>query len=43
MEEEEGFDLAQYEGGTRWRAFVCYTRHVEAKDLRSPRINTAFL
>ena len=25
MAEEEGFDFAQYEGGTRWHALVCYT------------------
>jgi len=31
MAEEEGFDFAQYEGGTRWYALVCYTRDVESK------------
>jgi hypothetical protein len=31
MAEEEGFDFAQYEGGTRWHVLVCYTRNVETK------------
>jgi hypothetical protein len=29
--EEEGFDFAQYEGGTRWHVLVCYSRNVESK------------
>jgi hypothetical protein len=31
MAEEEGFDSAQYEGGTRWHALVRYTRNVETR------------
>jgi hypothetical protein len=31
MAEEEGFDFAQYAGGTRWQASVCYIRNVETK------------
>ena len=29
MAEEEGFDFAQYAGGTRWHALARYTRNVE--------------
>ena len=30
-EKEEGFDSAQYGGGTRWHALVRYTRNAETK------------
>lgn len=32
--EEEGFDSAQYEGGTRWHALGRYTRNAGNKGFR---------
>jgi len=34
MAEEEGFELREYKGGTRWYALVRYTRTLETWDLQ---------
>lgn len=38
---ETGFDFAQYEGGIRWRALVCYTGNIETNGFSFSFINTS--
>ena len=40
--EEEGFDFVEHETGTCWHALVVAIGILIPRDLRSPRINTAF-
>ena len=42
MAEEEGFNLPQYEGGTRWHTLVRYKWNGENKEFASYRMDKGF-